>query len=521
MTPWRQFLVLVLVAGPAVASGFSYTASAATEQHAEQATQRPTGQHTAEDVCIESVPETDPLEPGPVDICLTVFKPGTASVEARVPIVFHSHGWGGSRTRTVDSFERLLDAGFGVISFDQRGFGESGGKAHVEDPAFEGADVINLIDYAASLNWVDKDGPDDPVMAATGGSYGGGYQFVGAFTEIMKTGSTRFDALVPEITWFSLNESLAPQEVVRSAWVSALYSAGADAHTSTVHAGFAEGVATGDWPTSMDEFFHDNGPAFHVADGRRLDIPVLLRQGISDNLFPLDQALENYDESLTDRARSESILIGYNGGHALPNAVPPGYATPGDACSGTLGGPDVAGFDDLRLQFLAETLQGAERQLAGHGLYHLTTADGECVTVDSVRPSAAYQLGDITTTAAGGAPQAVKIADGPLTVAGTPYLDAVVTALGVDSRAFFALSVGTSPADARVVQNNVLPHREPDLVTGVSRTIELPSVAVDVPAGQSVFLTVSPVSDMFVAHGSRTPSAMSLRDVTVRVPVVR
>jgi ABC-2 type transport system ATP-binding protein len=508
MTSWTQFFAIL--AGPALALGLVAAPSVAAQ---------PADQHTASDVCIPSVPETDRLEPGPVDICLTVFEPASVAAGVKVPIVLHSHGWGGSRTRTVGPFERLLDAGVGVISFDQRGFGESGGKAHVEDPDFEGADVINLIDYAASLDWVRKDGPNDPVLGAIGGSYGGGYQFVGAFTEIMRTGRTRFDALVPEITWFSLNESLAPQEVVRTAWASALYAAGADAHTATVHAGFAEGVATGNWPATMDEFFRDNGPAFHVDNGRKLDIPVLLRQGISDNLFPLDQGIKNYDRALTDKARRDSILIGYNGGHALPSGVPPGYATSGDACSGTLGGPDITGFDDLRRQFLLENLQGAASQLTGQGLYHLTTADGECLTVGSVGPSISYDLGTITTTAAAGAPQAVKIADGPLTVAGTPHLDAVVTALGLDSRAFFALSVGTSPADARVVQNNVLPHREPSLNTGTRRTIDLPSVAVEVPAGRSLFLTISPVADMFAAHGSRTPSAMSLHDVSVHVPV--
>ena len=40
------------------------------------------------------------------------------------------------------------------------------------------------------------------------------------------------------------------------------------------------------------------------------------------------------------------------------------------------------------------------------------------------------------------------------------------------------------------------------------------------PAGQKLFLTVSPVADMFAAHGSRTPSAMVLRDVALQLPVV-
>jgi ABC-2 type transport system ATP-binding protein len=502
-------LALCLLAVAAVASALVAAPSTAAEAGVTH-------------VCIPSVPETDPLEPGPVDICMTVFKPASASAATPVPMVLHSHGWGGSRTRTATSFQDLLDAGFGVISFDQRGFGESGGKAHVEDPAFEGQDVINVVDYVAGLDWVQQEAPGDPVLGAMGGSYGGGYQFVGAFTEMMQTGTTRFDALVPEITWFSLNESLAPSEVVRTTWVSALYAAGADAHTSTVHEGFAEGAATGNWPATMDEFFADNGPAFHVAAGRRLDIPVLFRQGISDNLFPLDQALENYDQALTPQARGNSILVGYNGGHALPEAVPPGYAVDGDACSGTLGGPSVSDFDDLRLQFLRENLMGAPRELTGQGLYHLMTADGGCLTVDSVRPDTSYHLGRIVTSTGAGAPQAIKIADGPITVAGTSYVDALVSALGLDSRAFFALSVGTSPADAKVVQNNVLPHREPSLDTnGTQRTIELPSVAVEVPAGQSLFLTVSPVSDMFAGHGSRTPSGMVLDDTVVRLPVVQ
>ncbi|MBW3658636.1 MAG: CocE/NonD family hydrolase [Actinobacteria bacterium] len=489
---------------------------------ADGAADAPT-EHQAEDVCVASVPETDRLAAGPTDICVTVFRPAGASKDAKVPMVLHSHGWSGSRTSTISSdFRAYLDAGFGITSIDQRGHGESGGKAHVEDPAFEGEDVIRVIDHVASLDWVKQNGKDDPVLGAIGGSYGGGYQFVGAFTEIMKTGRTRLDALVPEITWFSLNESLAPQEVVRTTWVAALYAAGLDQHTSAVHAGFAEGSATGNWPATMDEFFRDNGPAFHVAEGRQLDIPVLFGQGTSDNLFPLDQALKNFDQALTDKARRESLLVAYNGGHALPNVLPPGRSSGSDACSASLAGEDVTDFDDLARQFLAEHLQGAPREITGRGQYHLTTADGSaCVTVDTVDPTESFAAGTFTTPTTAGAPQAIELAEGPMTVAGTPSLDATVTALGLDSRAFFALSVGTSPADARVVQNNVLPHRERSLNLGSRRTIELPSITVEIPEGQSLFLTVSPVSDMFAGHGSRTPGGLLLQDAVVRVPVVR
>jgi hypothetical protein len=114
---------------------------------------------------------------------------------------------------------------------------------------------------------------------------------------------------------------------------------------------------------------------------------------------------------------------------------------------------------------------------------------------------------------------AYELASGPLNIAGSPSLDATVTSLGVDSRAFLALSVGTSPADAQIVQNNTLPFHEALPVVGEKRTIELPSIAVRVPAGQKLFLTVSPVADMFGGHGSRTPGAIVLQDVQVHVPV--
>ena len=71
--------------------------------------------------------DPSPTTTAPVDICYTLFRPAGASEANRVPVVMHSHGWGGSRITTIDAtVQRWLDAGYGVLSFDQRGFGESG-----------------------------------------------------------------------------------------------------------------------------------------------------------------------------------------------------------------------------------------------------------------------------------------------------------------------------------------------------------------------------------------------------------
>ncbi len=477
---------------------------------------------TTTDGCIRSVP--DPGTTAPVEICFTLFRPASATRTAPVPMVLHSHGWGGSRTTDPASFAYLTDAGFGVLSFDQRGFGESGGHAYIENPDVEGTDVQKIVDLVAAQDWVKKQKPGDPVLGAIGGSYGGGYQFVGAFSELRDTGATRFDALVPEITWWSLTESLFPQGVPRTEWAAALTAAAlpTDALPPIVLQGFAETSATGNVPSYLYDFLDKNGPEWHVRSGRKLDVPVLFGQGETDNLFPLHQGLKNFQRALTGKARSRSIFVGYNGGHTLPSLLPAGSNSDiplavSDACSPTLGSPS---FAELGLRFLQQNLQGRSTGLVGFGRYHLTTAGGRCVTVPSVAPSRTVRLGDVVSTVGVGAPVAYPLAQGPITVAGSPSLDATVSTLGLDNRAFLALSVGTNPLDAKIVQNNMLPIRENGIAINKPRTgIELPSVAVDVPAGQTLFLTVSPISDMSAGFGSRVVGAMTLRNVDVHLPV--
>ncbi|HET7531478.1 MAG TPA: alpha/beta fold hydrolase [Mycobacteriales bacterium] len=472
--------------------------------------------------CVTSVPELGTSEP--VKICYSLFRPAGADSRHKVPMLLHSHGWGGSRTTTPDDFLPFLEAGFGVLSFDQRGFGESGGKARVENPDFEGRDVEKIVSFVAGLPWVQKDGPGDPRLGAMGGSYGGGYQFVGAFRELRDKGKPVFDALAPEITWWDLKQSLAPSGVARGEWITLLTAVGTEALPTEVLAGTAYGAATGLWPDgsvpgvpNMDEFFRKNGPKWNVEQGRRLGIPVLFGQGVTDTLFPLHQGLQNWAKAITAKARKRSIFVGYNGGHVLPNAFPYTPAVSGDPCSKQLAGGD---FSDLALRFFTEKLKHRDTGLTGYGKLHLATAGNTCTTVKSVVPNTSRSLGTVVTPEAVGAPLAFPIAEGPLRIAGTSYLDGTMFAAGVNNRAFVGLAVGTSPADAQLVQGNVLPINELLPVAGEKRHIELPSVAVNVPAGKSLFLLVTAVSDAFPGFGSRSPGAIVLQDASVRLPVV-
>jgi ABC-2 type transport system ATP-binding protein len=473
--------------------------------------------------CITSVPDKGSTTPQ--KICYTLFQPVGADAKHPVPMVFHSHGWGGSRTKDAASFSKFLSNGYGVLSFDQRGFGEDGGKARIENPDYEGKDVEALVSLVSKLPWVQQDAKGDPRLGAIGGSYGGGYQFVGAFRELTDNKKPVFDALAPEITWWDLKQSLAPQEVVRTEWVSALSAVGAQALPNEALEGTAIGGATGMWPKGqapgvpdLDAFFLKNGPAWQVSQGRVLDIPVLFGQGITDTLFPLHQGLQNFAKALTPSARAKSIFVGYNGGHVLPNAFPQAVTPSGDPCSKELGG---GSFEDLTIKFFDHALKGKAATLKGYGQYHLATAGNTCTTVNSVTANRAFEVGTVATTETASPPLAFEAAKGPIRVAGTPYLDGMMYAAGVNNRAFYALGVGTSPADAKVVQGNVLPVNELLPVAGEKRSIELPSVAIDVPAGQSLFVMAMATNDMFAGMGSRTPGAIVLQNAVVRLPVVQ
>ena len=473
--------------------------------------------------CVLSVPDAGSSTPQ--KICYSLFQPAGTDAKHRVPLVFHSHGWAGSRTKTASSFSAFLNAGYGVLSFDQRGFGEDGGKARIENPAYEGQDVARLVDLVSKLSWVQQDGPGDPRIAAIGGSYGGGYQFVGAYTQIALKKKQVFDALAPEITWWSLKQSLAPQGVAKTQWDLALSGAGVRSLPPEVVQGLATSAATGQWSdgsipgtTDLDAFFAHNGPQWQASQGRRIDVPVLFRQGITDELFPLDQGLKNFAGALTPGARARSIFVGYNGGHVLPNAYPLTVQPSGDPCSAKLTGGK--GFTDLTVRFFDHVLKGKKDTLTGYGAYHLATATNTCTTTRSVTPNASYPVGTVATTELAGPPLAFKVADGPIRVAGTPLLTGSITALGANNRAFFALAVGTSQATAKIVQGNMLPWSSLLPVNGVPASIELPSVAVDVPKGQSLFVVATGTNDMFAGFGSRTPGVVLLQNAAVRLPVL-
>jgi hypothetical protein len=93
-------------------------------------------------------------------------------------------------------------------------------------------------------------------------------------------------------------------------------------------------------------------------------------------------------------------------------------------------------------------------------------------------------------------------------IANREFLVNVFPTLGENRREALKIAAGfrgEEAFDAGVAEeqalDTVLPHLSRE------RSVELPGVAVSVPAGKKLFLTVSPVVDQFNSNGSRTPGA--------------
>lgn len=258
------------------------------------------------------------------ELAATLFVPEDATALEPVPFVLMTHGWAGSRQATATGrVADLLDAGYGVLTWDSRGFGASGGEVMLDHPDYEGRDVSVLIDWLVLNAPVAMDGANDPRVGMSGGSYAGGIQLLAAAVD------DRIDVIAPEITWNNLVQSLAPNGVPKLQWVSLLFGGGlatscSDGHsadltpsgcqTTALARYYATVMATNGVTPEVEAALLARSPATYMDD---IQVPALIIQGAPDTLFDVDQAVANY-EGIKANGQPAKLWI-YDGGHAGPN----------------------------------------------------------------------------------------------------------------------------------------------------------------------------------------------------------
>lgn len=260
---------------------------------------------------------TDPItvDSAGASIVASLHLPLGASPLAKVPVVLMTHGGGGHRKDSASTgkpgglhdnaeleplFDGLLERGYGVLSWDTRGHGESGGVYHIADERYEVADVSRLIDYLGTCDEIVQDGPGDPRVGWVGASNGGGIQLVTAAFE------NRLDAIAPNQFWGRFNHDFFPNNVTAE-WWPWLYRKGygfpnncsRDALTADtvvadqIHDAFCQSTTNGELTSELLAWFADRSTTTRAP---RITVPTFLAQGTTDTGHPLGDALEVYLE---------------------------------------------------------------------------------------------------------------------------------------------------------------------------------------------------------------------------------
>ncbi len=238
-----------------------------------------------------------------------------ATAESPAPTVLMGPGWSLPGDTDVEStgilgaidISTLREAGFNVLTWDPRGFGESGGVAQVDAADHEGRDVQVLLDWVASQPVATLDAEHDPAVGMIGGSYGGGIQLVVAADDC------RVDAIVPIVAWHSLLTSLFKAETVKTGWATTLTEAAASGSVDPhVESAYTSGVETGRLSQDDIDWFESRGPGDAVG---RITAPTLIVQGTIDTLFTLDEGVTNF--TILQDSDVPVAMIWYCEGHGV------------------------------------------------------------------------------------------------------------------------------------------------------------------------------------------------------------
>lgn len=341
----RAPLLAALLLGPSLAMAPASAALAATAASAAA----PAAARAAARAAVPAAdPAADPVTPQATTVPVGPEPDGTpvrldVSVwpqsSGKHPVVLLAHGFGGTKDSVASEASDLHDRGYVVITWSARGHGASGGRIHLDDPAYEIADARALLDLAAKRSDVELDAPGDPRAGVMGASYGGALGLMLAGVD------RRVDGVVSAITWNDLADAFFPQAALtrppttaagrtpidvsgpfKQVWATNFFlsalrggqSAGAGGQCGrfdpTICRLFVQASETGTASPQLTALLRAHSPKPTM---NRVTAPTFLVQGIGDSLFGLDQADAN--ASALAATRTPYAVRWSDGGHDVPS----------------------------------------------------------------------------------------------------------------------------------------------------------------------------------------------------------
>ena len=296
------------------------------------------------------------------EVTADLYRPDGVDRRHRAPAILTTNGFGGSKRGTgeVGTALGFVQEGYVVLAYSGLGFGGSGCKISLDDPAYDGRAGRQMVDVLAGtrafrdgrgrahrIDYVARERRGDPRVGMIGGSYGGQVQFAVAMQD------RRVDAIVPEITWHDLPYSLSPNNtsftggvrngvpgVHKRIWSTAFFALGIQSGLANIQVDPARAVGCPNFrdevcpaKVQLDALGYLDGPnralASHASVGSYLDrihVPTLLVQGQKDTLFNLQEAVATYRGL---RARGvPTRMIWRSFGHSDATPAPGEYAEP-------------------------------------------------------------------------------------------------------------------------------------------------------------------------------------------------
>ena len=451
----------------------------------------------------------------------------------RAPTVLVGPGWSQpGETDENSSSEELFGgvglgplrrAGYNVLTWDPRGFGQSGGQVEVDSPDYEARDASALIDWLAKQPEAQLDKAGDPRVGMNGSSYGGGIQWITAARD------TRVDVITPNISWNSLTTSLYKEGSLKAGWGLVLCGAGIGASIPGglmnpdglelsrldphVFNTCVNGIANGYISPADQAWFAAHGPDTLLS---KVKIPTLITQGTADTLFTLKEAIRNY-ASLRSR-NVPTRMLWFCGGHGvcltgagetghIERAVLNWFARYLKKDTSVQTGP--------RFEWLADDAKwrsGADYPLPRRG--SLTAVTGQkTLPIAPTSPSGGLIA---ATPAANAVEVALPAATGAAHVLGEPTLKLSYSGTAVVGPAthVYAQIVDSG---GHVVGNQATPI--PVTLDGAVHSIERPleAIAAEAKAGSGYKLQITPATTLYTPQ--RSAGAITFARIEISLPI--
>ena len=455
------------------------------------------------------------------------------------PAVLLAHGFGGSKDSVANEAQYLVNRGYAVLTWSARGFGQSTGQITMDSPQHEIADIQKLITYLSTRKEVVQQSTGDPLVGIAGASYGGAAALLTAGYD------NRIDAVVSDITWNNLQNSLFPQNLrgsnvpgpFKKVWAGSFFAIATLPNAYLGECGnfspewcaaFVKSLNAGAPDAAAQKLLQASSPSTIT---NKIVAPTLLMQGESDSLFQLSESVATATQIGQAHPQTPLSMVWHASGHD-GGSDESGYLNQktGDWFDKYLKKKAIT-FPKFEVvnsngtisltdsTVVPKNLQSAELPLAQKGkeiqlspnLAPFTAPIGGIPAALSTLPGLGGALSlassAIASLGAGSIPGGVAspallpgqsaVFDSepltkPLTIIGGSKVRVHITSNRKDATLFFSLVVHGANGSVKQPNGLVAPVYIPNVPkTGVDVDVNLPAVVVDASIGDSISLAVS------------------------------